>query len=148
MQNLADMRVRYRDIIAATDSKVLVSGEEGEFIRGNVRIAAGSINMIKNVINEDDIVLVGDRHDETMIDIVNQGISCLIITGSGRVSADVIEAAEKRNIFVLSTPYDTYTVARLINQCVPIRRIMHANANGFHGVGALERILRRRAQIL
>lgn len=140
MQNLADMRVRYRDIIAATDSKVLVSGEEGEFIRGNVRIAAGSINMIKNVINEDDIVLVGDRHDETMIDIVNQGISCLIITGSGRVSADVIEAAEKRNIFVLSTPYDTYTVARLINQCVPIRRIMHADPVTFKPLDMLSDI--------
>ena len=127
MQNLSDMRVRYRDVIAATDSKVLVSGEEGDFIKGNVRIAAGSISMIQNIINENDVVLVGDRHDETLIDIVNQGISCLVVTGNGRVSADVIEAAEEKGMFVLSTPYDTYTVARLINQCVPIRRIMHEN---------------------
>ena len=127
MQNLAKMRVRFRDIIQATDSQVLVSGEEGEFIKGNVRIAAGSINTIKNVIKQDDIVLIGDRHDETIIDCVKQGISCLIVTGNGRVSADVIEEAEASNVFVLSTPYDTYTVARLINQCVPIRRIMHEN---------------------
>ena len=127
MQNLAKMRVRFRDIIQATDSQVLVSGEEGEFIKGNVRIAAGSLNTIKNVIKQDDIVLIGDRHDETIIDCVKQGISCLIVTGNGRVSADVIEEAEASNVFVLSTPYDTYTVARLINQCVPIRRIMHEN---------------------
>ncbi|MBQ7498271.1 MAG: putative manganese-dependent inorganic diphosphatase, partial [Selenomonas sp.] len=127
MQNLANMRVRYRDIIQATDSQVLVSGEEGEFIKGNVRIAAGSLNTIKSVIKEHDIVLIGDRHDETIIDCVKQGIACLIVTGNGRVSADVIEEAEERNVFVLSTPYDTYTVARLINQCVPIRRIMHDN---------------------
>jgi manganese-dependent inorganic pyrophosphatase len=120
MQNLANMRVRYRDIIRATDSQVLVSGEEGEFIKGNVRIAAGSLNTIKSVIKEHDIVLIGDRHDETIIDCVKQGISCLIVTGNGRVSADVIEEAEERNVFVLSTPYDTYTVARLINQCMPI----------------------------
>lgn len=125
MQNLADMRVRYRDLIAATDSEVLVSGEEGEFIKGKVRIAAGSINTIQTVIEKDDIVLVGDRHDETMVSIIDKGISCLIITGSGRVSAEVIEAAEEKGVFVLTTPYDTYTVARLINQCVPIRRIMH-----------------------
>ena len=125
MQDLADMRVRYRDIIRATDSKVLVSGEEGDTIKGKVRIAAGSINMIKNIIKKDDIVLVGDRHDETLIDCLKQDIACLIVTGNGRVSADVIEEAEKRHMFVLSTPYDTYTVARLINQCVPIRRIMH-----------------------
>ncbi|TYZ24868.1 putative manganese-dependent inorganic diphosphatase [Selenomonas ruminis] len=127
MQNLSEMRVRYRDIIAATDSEVLVAGDEGAFIEGSVRIAAGSIETIKKVIDKKDIVLVGDRHDETMIDIVKQGVSCMIITGSGRVCAEVLEMAEKQNTFVLSTPYDTYTIARLINQCVPIRRIMHAD---------------------
>ena len=127
MQNLSEMRVRYRDLIAATDSEVLVSGDEGEFIQGCVRIAAGSIETIKKVIDKKDIVLVGDRHDETMLDIIAQGVSCMIITGGGRLSGEVIEAAEARGIFVLSTPYDTYTVARLINQCVPIRRIMHEN---------------------
>ncbi|TYZ29614.1 putative manganese-dependent inorganic diphosphatase [Selenomonas caprae] len=127
MQNLSEMRVRYRDLIAATDSEVLVSGDEGEFIQGCVRIAAGSIETIKKVIDKKDIVLVGDRHDETMLDIIAQGVSCMIITGGGRLSGEVIETAEAKGIFVLSTPYDTYTVARLINQCVPIRRIMHEN---------------------
>ncbi|MDY6348893.1 MAG: putative manganese-dependent inorganic diphosphatase [Selenomonas sp.] len=125
MANLADMRVRYRDIIAAIDAKILVGGVESDFIQGEVRIAAGSIKMIQSHIKENDIVLIGDRHDETIIDCVKQGISVLIVTGDGRVSADVIEEAEKRGIFVLSTPYDTYTAARLINQCVPVRRIMH-----------------------
>ncbi|MBE6074708.1 MAG: putative manganese-dependent inorganic diphosphatase [Selenomonas ruminantium] len=127
MQNLSEMRVRYRDLIAATDSEVLVAGDEGEFIQGCVRIAAGSIETIKKVIDKKDIVLVGDRHDETMLDIIAQGVSCMIVTGGGRLSGEVIEAAEAKGIFVLSTPYDTYTVARLINQCVPIRRIMHEN---------------------
>ena len=125
MANLADMRVRYRDIIAAIDAKVLVGGVESDFIKGEVRIAAGSLKTIQAHIKENDIVLIGDRHDETIIDCVKQGISVLIVTGDGRVSADVIEEAEKRGIFVLSTPYDTYTAARLINQCVPVRRIMH-----------------------
>ena len=127
MANLSDMRVRYRDIIAAIDAKVLVDGIESDFIQGDVRIAAGSLMTIKAGIKEDAIVLIGDRHDETIIDCVEQGISVLIITGNGRVSADVIEAAEARHMFVLSTPYDTYTTARLINQCVPVRRIMHEN---------------------
>lgn len=125
MAHLADMRVRYRDIIAAIDAKVLVDGIESDFIQGDVRIAAGSLKTIKEGIKEHDIVLIGDRHDETIIDCVEQGISVLVITGNGRVSADVIEAAEARHMFVLSTPYDTYTTARLINQCVPVRRIMH-----------------------
>ena len=127
MTNLSDMRVRYRDIIRATDSNVLVAGEESETIKGQIRIAAGSVETIHKLIKENDIVLVGDRRTETILACIHQGIACLIVTGDGRVPAEALEAAETRGIFVLSTPYDTYTVARLINQCVPVRRIMHDN---------------------
>ena len=127
MTNLSDMRVRYRDIIHATDSNVLVSGEEGETIQGQIRIAAGSVHTIKKLVKQNDIVLIGDRKEDIVLACIDQGISCLIVTGDGRIPAEAIEEAEKRGIFVLSTPYDTYTVARLINQCVPIRRIMHDN---------------------
>ena len=127
MTNLSDMRVRYRDIIHATDSNVLVSGEEGETIKGQIRIAAGSVHTIKKLVKQNDIVLIGDRKEDIVLACIDQGISCLIVTGDGRIPAEAIEEAEKRGIFVLSTPYDTYTVARLINQCVPIRRIMHDN---------------------
>ena len=131
MTNLSDMRVRYRDIIRATDSTVLVSGEEGDTIKGQIRIAAGSVETIHKLVKEYDIVLVGDRRTQTVLSCIKQGISCLIVTGDGRVPAEALEEAEKRGIFVLSTPYDTYTVARpssnifKINQCVPVRRIMH-----------------------
>ena len=127
MQNLADSRVRFRDIISALDAETVVNGDEGAFIRGNVRIAAGSLKTIKSVIGKDDIVLIGDRHDETLIDCLNQDIACLIVTGNGRVASDVVELAEERHMLILSTPYDTYTAARLINQCVPVRRIMREN---------------------
>ncbi len=79
MQNLSEMRVRYRDLIAATDSEVLVSGDEGEFIQGCVRIAAGSIETIKKVIDKKDIVLVGDRHDETMLDIIALWLRAMVV---------------------------------------------------------------------
>lgn len=125
MQKLKDMRVRYRDIIAATDSEILVGGDGSSFIEGSVRIAAGSVETISKVVEPKDIVLVGDRHKETLADILDKNISCLIVTGGGHVDGSIVEKAQDRNIFLLSTPYDTYTVARLINQCVPIRRIMH-----------------------
>ncbi len=125
MQKLKDMRVRYRDIIAATDSEILVGGDGSSFIEGSVRIAAGSVETISKVVEPKDIVLVGDRHEETLVDILDKNIACLIVTGGGHVDGSIVEKAQDRNIFLLSTPYDTYTVARLINQCVPIRRIMH-----------------------
>jgi manganese-dependent inorganic pyrophosphatase len=127
MQNLAEAGVAFRDIISVIDGEVVVSGDEGAKVKGNVRIAAGSVRMIQEIIQKDDIVLIGDRRDETILDCVRQGIACLIVTGSGRVSADVIEEAESKHMLIISSPYDTYTCARLINQCVPVSRIMQKN---------------------
>ena len=126
LQNLSDLRVRYRDIIQATDSKVLVDGDENSLVEGNIRILTGSLDNAECLIQEKDILLTGDRSAETLKKCIDRGVKCLMITNGFRVQPEVIEAAEQRKAFILSTPYDTYTVGRLINQCVPIRRIMHA----------------------
>ncbi len=146
MQNMAEAGVTYRDIINVIDGEALVSGDEGTEAKGNVRIAAGSAHMIKEIIREGDIVLVGDRDDETLHNCLAQGISCLIITGSGRVPADLIEEAEKENRLVVSTPYDTYTCARLINQCVPVSRIMQRNLIAFKPLDLLSDIKGKMAE--
>ena len=125
LQSLADMRVRYRDIIQATEAKVLVSGDENEIIEGNIRILTGSVAKAKEIIEPGDIVLTGDRSLDTLKKILALNVSCLIITNDCRVQPEIIAEAKALNRFILSTPYDTYTVGRLINQCVPIRRIMH-----------------------
>ena len=146
MQNLAESGVTYRDVIGVIDGEVIVSGNEGARVKGNVRIAAGSVRMIHDIIKEDDIVLIGDRRDETMLDCVHQGISCLVITGNGRVSAEVVEAAEKENMMIVGSPYDTYTCARLINQCVPVSRIMQSNLVCFKPMDLLSDIKGRMAE--
>lgn len=125
LQSLVDLRVRYRDIIQAVEAKVLVSGDENAFIEGNVRIFAGSVETTRELVKEKDIVLVGDRGVASLRMCLELGVSCLVITGNCRVHPEIIEEAQKLGTFILSTPYDTYTVGRLINQCVPIRRIMH-----------------------
>lgn len=125
MQDLADMRVRYRDIIHAVDGKVLTGDTPDKFIEGAVKIAAGSVDTIRERVKKNDIVLVGDRHEATLLVCLEQDISCLVVTGEGNVPSSVIEKGKERNIYVMTTPYDTYTAARLVNQCVPVRRIMH-----------------------
>ena len=140
LQSLVDMRVRYRDIIQATDGKVLVSGDENDFIEGNIVIAAGSAFSTISILNKKDIVLVGDRSGETLLKFLECGISCLVVTQNSRIAPEVLEEAEKRGVFVLLTPYDAYTVGRLINQCVPIRRIMKSNPVCFRPMDLLSDI--------
>lgn len=140
LQSLVDMRVRYRDIIQATESKVLVSGDENEFIEGSIKIAAGSVETTLASLKPKDIVLVGDRSVTTLRKILNSGISCMIVTGGCRVAAEALAEAANLKIFVLATPYDTYTVGRLLNQCVPIRRIMHSQPVCFRPMDLLSDI--------
>ena len=140
LQSLVDMRVRYRDIIQATESKVLVAGDENEFIEGNIRIAAGSVETTLNNLKPKDIVLVGDRSIDTLRKIIHCGIACMIVTGGCRVAAEALAEAANTKIFVLATPYDTYTVGRLLNQCVPIRRIMHPDPICFRPMDLLSDI--------
>ena len=125
LQNLAEMGVRYRDIIQATESKVLVAGDENEFIEGSVAISAGSVETTVAMLQPKDIVLVGDRSVNTLNKILDTGISCLLVTGGCRIAPEIIERAQQLKTFVLVSPYDTYIVGRLLNQCVPVRRIMH-----------------------
>lgn len=140
MQNLIETGVSYRDIINVIDGEAVVSGDEGAKVAGNVRIAAGSNRTIHEVIQKGDIVLIGDRRDETFIDCLNQDISCLVVTGNGYVSPDVVEAAEQKHIFIINSPYDTYTCARLINQCVPVGRIMKTELVTFNAQDMLSDI--------
>ena len=140
MQNLIETGVSYRDIINVIDGEAVVSGDEGAKVAGNVRIAAGSNRTIHEVIQKGDIVLIGDRRDETFIDCLNQDISCLVVTGNGYVSPDVVEAAEEKHIFIINSPYDTYTCARLINQCVPVGRIMKTELVTFNAQDMLSDI--------
>ena len=135
LQSLVDMRVRYRDIIQATESKVLVAGDENEFIE-----AAGSVETSLANTNKKDILLVGDRSVETLKKFLKAGISCMIVTGGCRVAPEALAEAAEKKVFVLATPYDTYTVGRLLNQCVPIRRIMHADPVCFRPMDLLSDI--------
>ena len=125
LQNLAEMGVRYRDIIQATESKVLVAGDENEFIEGAVVISAGSVETAVAMLQPKDIILVGDRSVNTLSKILDTGISCLLVTGGCRIPPEILEKAAQLKTFVLVSPYDTYIVGRLLNQCVPVRRIMH-----------------------
>lgn len=131
MQNLADANVSLQAVVDVVDGEIVGEGNMKASVSGNVRIAAGSAKTIKKIIKKGDVVLVGDRMDEAMIACVDQGISALVVTGSGEVSGHVLEAAEEKNLVVISSPHDTYTCARLVNQCIPVSKIMQKQVTTF-----------------
>ena len=85
----------------------------------------GSANpeTMEQFLDDDDLVIMGNRYD-AQVCALECNASCLIIAGSPQVPKSIIKMAAERNCVVITTDYDTYTAARLVNQSMPIKFFM------------------------
>lgn len=120
---LSTARTQYKNIVETLEGHVLTGNEHGYFVRGKVVMGAETKNILESKVEEDDLVIIGDDA-ESQLQAIRANCSCLVVTNSFEVTKEVIGAAEQREVIVISTPYDTYTTARLINQSMPIKYFM------------------------
>ncbi len=120
---IATANTPYKNIIDTLSAELIVGNIEDNVNSGKILIAAANPDMMENYIEKDDIVILGNRYESQLcaIEMEAQGI---IICDGATVSKTITKLAEDRGCFIISTPYDTYTVARLINQSIPIRHFM------------------------
>ena len=120
---LAEARTQYRNIIETLDGKIVAGNEHGYFIKGKVVVGAGTPDTLKSDVAEDDLVIISDREESQLI-CIEANCSCIIVTNGFDISKEVINAANAKDVVVISTPYDIFTAARLINQSMPIKSFM------------------------
>ena len=120
---LSKARTQYRNIIKTLDGTMITGNEHGYFMRGKVAIGASSPNLMEEFIEKDDLVILGDL-EEAQACAVNIDASCMVICKDAEVSPKLIQKAKEQSIVIIQTPYDTFTIARLINQSIPVRYIM------------------------
>ncbi len=120
---LSKSKTSYRNIVETLDAKLLVGDEEALFDAGKVLVAAANPDLMEDYIAEHDLVITGNRY-ETQLCAIEMNASCIIICEGANVSRTICKMAEAKGCTVLSTPHDTYTVARLINQSMPIAYFM------------------------
>lgn len=125
-ESLSQARPRYHNIIETLNGTLLTGNEHGIFMHGKVEVAAGNRERVEEYIAKDDLVILGDR-EEMQVRSLELDVSCMIICGGSQVSKQVLDMAASRDCVLISTPYDTFTTARLINQSMPIRSIMTKN---------------------
>lgn len=77
----------------------------------------------KNLIEEGDVVIVGDDVEDQEATIMKD-VALLILTISTTLDERLLKLAEERNVAVISTGLSTFMVARLLPQAVPIGHIM------------------------
>lgn len=120
---LSNARTQYKRIAETIDGIVIEGNEHGYFIRGKVLVGTANPEMMKSYIEEDDMLIMGDR-EEDHLQAIEQNVSCIIVGMGIEVSEKVIKLAHAKNIIIIMSPYDTFTIARLINQSIPVRYIM------------------------
>lgn len=116
----------YRNILETLDGKLHVGDEEAYFDKGKVIVAASSPEVMESYIEAGDMVILGNRY-ETQLCAIEMDASCVIICGDAIVTKTIQILAKEKNCTIISTPYDTYTVAHLINQSMPISFFMKSN---------------------
>jgi manganese-dependent inorganic pyrophosphatase len=110
-------------LIRTLKGKVILSPENREKLTGRVFIAGMQKATILNKIHAGDVVILGDRVD-IQLELINTGCSALIVTGDSLISPEVKRAAAEKGTVLISSPYDTFTTARLLDLSTPLYYIM------------------------
>ncbi|RHV07140.1 putative manganese-dependent inorganic diphosphatase [Firmicutes bacterium OM07-11] len=120
---LARSKTQYRNIASTIDGKIISGNEHSYVSKGKVAIAASSRQLMSDFVDEDDLVILGDRIEAQQL-AIDINVSCMVVCGDARIPNEILKQAKEKEIVVIASPHDTFTVARLINQSIPVRHFM------------------------
>ena len=113
----------YKNIVETIDGEMVVGDLEGTFSEGHVLIAAANPDMMEGYIEPDDMVILGNRY-ESQLCAIEMDAQCIVVCRGAAVSKTIRKLAKERGCRIIVSPYDTYTVARLINHSMPVNYFM------------------------
>lgn len=116
---LSRAKTSYKNILETLDAQMVVGEENGYFESGEVVIATANPDVLEDYIHQGDMVILGNRY-ETQLCAIEMGAACVIVTMGAKISKTIQIFAREHHCILINTPYDTATVARLINQSMPI----------------------------
>ncbi len=123
---ISKAKTKYANILDTLEANMVIGNPEAFFDSGKVLIAAANPDMMENYIEKNDLVILGNRY-ESQLCAIEMEAACIIVCDGASVSLTIRKLATERGCTVITTPYDTYTTARLINQSMPIRHFMTAD---------------------
>lgn len=123
---LATSRTQYQNVAATIDGEIICGNEHSYLTQGRVLVTAFSKEMMDDFIHEGDLAIIGNRRI-AMESAVKKNVGCMIFCENTPVPEDILEQAQKQQIVIIVSPHDTFTVARLINQALPVHTFMTKN---------------------
>jgi manganese-dependent inorganic pyrophosphatase len=122
---LAKSKTKLNNILETLSAQIVYMSDENLELKGKVVVSMMEPND-KNLIEAEDICICGDR--EVVQEFVLEcNARLMIITNNTIPSEKIVELAKEKECTIISTPYDSFTAARLIPQSIPIEYVMTKN---------------------
>ena len=109
----------FKNILKTLEATMVVGDPDANFEHGKVVVAAANPDVMEHYIEKNDCVILGNRYESQLMAIL-AGAGCIIVCLEDTVSKTIQHMAREHGTTILVTKLDTYNVARLINQSMPI----------------------------
>lgn len=113
----------YINVVETLNAELIVGDPNKSIQEGKVLIAAANPDIMEIYIEKNDIVILGNRY-ESQLCAIEMDAQCIIICDGSPISLTIHKLAEEKGCAIIRTFYDPYTVARLINQSMPVQHFM------------------------
>lgn len=115
-QKVSIERLTYAEIAEVTGSDVMAGrdGLDREFSKFS--IGAMTEDNILSYLHDGGLLIVGDRTQIQMLALENE--NAVLVTGGFEINENVLKLANKKNIPVLRSKHDTFTIATMINRAL------------------------------
>ena len=120
---LANARTQYRWIAETIRGTIRTGDENAYFTSGRVLVGTANPDLLGEILEKGDMVILGDREGD-QLEALNQHVSCIVVGLNMEISDRVMALAKKEGVVIISSELDTFTIARLINQSIPVGYVM------------------------
>ncbi len=120
---LSAAKTQYSNIVETLEGEMIVGDLNERFEEGKVIVAAANPEQMEEFIEPKDMVILGNRY-ESQLCAIEMEASCIVVTQGAKVSKTIQKLAVENNCTVITTPYDTFTATRLLNQSMSIEHFM------------------------
>ncbi|MDD5944251.1 MAG: putative manganese-dependent inorganic diphosphatase [Clostridia bacterium] len=120
---LALAETPYSNLIETLNGQLIIGDPDEIISKGRILVGAGNPEIMEEYIAPGDIIIVSNRSDAQLC-AIEMGAGCIIVTNGTNISKTTKALAKASGCSIISTEYDSYSVARLINQSAPVGHFM------------------------
>jgi len=118
------------NLLATLGAKLVVRAPAGR-LRGKVMVGAMSAETMRERLEPDILLVVGNRPDAQRV-AIEQGVAVLVVTGGLPVDDEIKALAREKNVTIISSPHHTFTTVRLLNMSIPASSVMQTDVLKAH----------------